>query len=315
MALLAAAALPPAFPPAARAQWVVQLVEENDEFCACGDDHYTQGVRAVFEPLASNVSPRPVWRFSLGQTMYTPRDLGATAPILDDRPYAGWLFVGAGRVSQNERRETILEILAGPTGRASFSKETQVFVHTVLHTTIPRGWENQADSQLGFLLFGSVDEKILARRLRGALAIDATMNGAIQAGNVFTRAGAGAQARLGNLRSVPWGGPRPPSIGYGRPPAVMAGRTSWFEPVELYGYARAGANHVWGNFSLDAESPAGGTWVEREPWVGELEAGVALGIGVMSVRYGVVRRSAEFEGGPAQGYGSIAIALAGRDAP
>ena len=41
--------------------------------------------------------------YALAQKFFTPRDVSQTQPILDDEPYAGYLYVGIGIESEQRR--------------------------------------------------------------------------------------------------------------------------------------------------------------------------------------------------------------------
>jgi hypothetical protein len=84
---------------------------ENDAIRG-SDRHYTQGARILY---LSSDKATPDWlrKFSdhipalgfrsdalkfgleIGQEIYTPENLDASTPILDDQPYAGWLYATA----------------------------------------------------------------------------------------------------------------------------------------------------------------------------------------------------------------------------
>lgn len=290
----------------AHAQWMVRATEENDTFCHCGDDHYTQGALITVEPLGAPGSSQRVWRYTIGQTMYTPRDLTADALIPNDRPYGGWLFLGVGKVTQSENRELIIEVLAGPTGKYSFAKDAQIWVHTRLGATIPRGWDNQLGSELGVNLRASVDQIQFARGL-----FDLTTKAEVELGNIFTRSAVSGQVRIGSLGSAPWAGPRPPSLEHAklRPPKV--GFSSLVRSIEIFGYTRVLGRWVGRNYFLDGNLFRDSHSVRRNQWVGELEGGVSVGLGAIALRYGVTYRTTEFEGGSGEGFGSLWLAIAG----
>ncbi len=80
--------------------------------------------------------------FAVGQSMFTPEDLSRRDLIVDDRPYAGWLYGTAGLVIGPEgkkdksstgfdRLESI-ELTLGVVGPASQADDTQKFIHTAI---------------------------------------------------------------------------------------------------------------------------------------------------------------------------------------
>src|SRR5215470_12631338 len=106
--------------PAARADEGQRLsvIEENDSLFFNSDDHYTQGLR--FAWLGPDVAQGSEWNepfdllggmlpvfgeadgersrryaLSFGQSFFTPSVIAANPPDPTDRPYAGWLYLGA----------------------------------------------------------------------------------------------------------------------------------------------------------------------------------------------------------------------------
>ena len=63
--------------------------------------------------------------FVLGQNIFTPEDIRATKLISDDRPYAGWLYLGLGLVTERKTKKNVeavdnFEIDIGMVGPAAF---------------------------------------------------------------------------------------------------------------------------------------------------------------------------------------------------
>ena len=62
---------------------------------------------------------------SLNQKIYTPEDIKETKLITDDRPYAGWLYVGLSANYKTESRSHTLELDLGVIGPDSLGEEFQ----------------------------------------------------------------------------------------------------------------------------------------------------------------------------------------------
>ncbi|MBN1224253.1 MAG: lipid A deacylase LpxR family protein, partial [Candidatus Aminicenantes bacterium] len=62
---------------------------------------------------------------SLGQNIYTPDNIQTPEFIGNDRPYAGYLYLGFGIHSKNTKRQDTFEIDMGIVGRHSFAEQTQ----------------------------------------------------------------------------------------------------------------------------------------------------------------------------------------------
>ncbi len=285
-------------------QSAVSIVVENDLFSNT-DRHYTNGIRFSGEVGLDEV---PAWlldaadafplfpdggkkraRLSVGQNMYAPPDLTQENPPLDERPYAGWLYGSIGLVAETGQQLDQLELSLGVVGPASFAAETQKLVHEITGSDNPRGWDTQLKNEPGVLL-------TYQRSWRGygdpkpGLGADFTphLGGAL--GNVFTYANAGATLRFGEHLPNDYGPPRIqpslPGSAFFDPPNGF----SWYIFVGIE--ARAVARNIFleGNTFKDSRS------VEKEPLVGDLQAGIALTLWRTRVSYTHVLRTREFEG-------------------
>jgi len=77
--------------------------------------------------------------FSLGQNIFTPEDTAATQLIPEDRPYAGWLYMGFGMVAnQGTKRYDKLELEIGVVGPYAFAEDVQTFWHSLLGLQVPQ---------------------------------------------------------------------------------------------------------------------------------------------------------------------------------
>lgn len=85
--------------------------------------------------------------------MYTPRDLSQTEPMFDDRPYAGWTYVGLILQRANRDGDTPtmehLELDLGTMGPRSQAGYTQYSVHGVFDEEEPLGWRFQVQNEYG----------------------------------------------------------------------------------------------------------------------------------------------------------------------
>jgi lipid A 3-O-deacylase len=163
---------------------------ENDIF-GNTDQHFTHGTRlswmspeddvpdwvrdaASYVPLFdAGASKRIV--YSLGQTIMTPDDLSQSALIVDDRPYAGWLFAGIGLVSVRNDRLDNLELDIGIIGPDSGAEAVQKTWHRWFGFQRPNGWDNQLKDEPGLMLTFERNWRRWARVEFGALTLDSDL--------------------------------------------------------------------------------------------------------------------------------------------
>jgi lipid A 3-O-deacylase len=186
------------------------LTWENDLFAGT-DRHYTNGLElTLFGRVPARAAPRFLgpdleWRLTLGQQVFTPEELHDPEPILDDRPYAGWLYLGLDLVARSSAFERThrLGVDLGVVGPAAGAADLQRFVHGELtQGVLPRGWRHQVANEPGLVLRYELDQRLLRGEVAG-LNADLAARVGFELGNVRAGAWVGAMGRAG------WGVPDP----------------------------------------------------------------------------------------------------------
>jgi lipid A 3-O-deacylase len=268
----------------------LNAVVENDALAPkrtdLSDRWYTHGALLSYlsEPLApeyfgwlflpgpaDNVTRR--FEIMAGQSIFTPRDTKQFLPDPQDRPYAGWLYVGFA-VHQETNRNTLdhVELLAGVVGPAALAKETQNLFHSSLGQRGSVGWDFQLRNEPGIVL--SYERKWRLDLLSvGGIEIDAIPQAGGSVGNVFTYAQAGAMIRIGQNIKVDYG---PLRI---RP--ALSG-TAWFDSSQMQGsfgwylFAGAQGRAVARDIFLDGNTFTSSPRLKKEPLVADFSAGASL---------------------------------------
>lgn len=284
---------------------IYTIVFENDVF-ADTDHDYTDGVRASYLSSEANAPDWLKWganhllpfgldgakhmSLALGQNMYTPTNLSAKGPIRDDRPYAGWLYGSVGVVSDTGKTLDSLQLSLGVVGPYSYAEQTQDFIHkAVTGSPIPQGWDNQIKTEPGIMLTYERKWRALYQLSPFGLGVDFTPQGGVNLGNVETDAQIGGTVRIGYDLPADYGPPRV------RP--SLPGSDYFVPTKDLGGYLFAGVEGraVAHNIFLDGNTFANSQHVTREPFVGSVQAGVALTLGEARLSYTQVFMSREFE--------------------
>ncbi len=297
------------------AVWVFQL--ENDFFTQLTntDRHYTNGVRisrvsppgdvprwlGAMASVPSNFGPGGApaeqrWAVSLGHSMFTPDDTDAVALVPDDRPYAAWLYFGFSVHSVYEGaegagRKDVFSIEAGIIGPSALGEEIQNTWHELIGVELSNGWDNQLKDEPGLKL-GFVRKWRTAHwdvSDDGRYEADVIPHVAVTLGNIMTDASIGGLVRLGENLQDDFG---PPRIRPGLPGSETFGRTGrldWY--LFTGGELRAVARNIFldGNTWKDSHS------VDREPFVADLQLGVAVLFERVRLTYTHVFVSPEFE--------------------
>ncbi|MCB9490048.1 MAG: lipid A deacylase LpxR family protein [Deltaproteobacteria bacterium] len=164
---------------------------ENDIFIQNvhgGDEAYTNGLRSWFlSPLVleegsfgARLRDRPIlgrplrilddWQTAQGESVvrlgavvghqiFTPEDIEERKVIKEDRPYAGWLYLGILAEISNDKTTVLMELDVGGTGKYSLAKEAQRNAHSLFGARDPNGWNNQIASSITPQLYFTGDHR------------------------------------------------------------------------------------------------------------------------------------------------------------
>ncbi|CAE6907387.1 hypothetical protein ACOMICROBIO_FLGHMIGD_01855 [Vibrio sp. B1FLJ16] len=86
----------------------------------------------------------------LGHKMWTPSEIEADYPLINDRPYAGYLHTEMNYLSLTSDKAVRYNLTIGATGESSLSEKAQSLVHSITGSTDPQGWDYQIDDYLAF---------------------------------------------------------------------------------------------------------------------------------------------------------------------
>jgi len=153
----------------------ITLFWENDIF-AKSDRDYTNGLRLTWSRHLRSVGQKinpdtfldtPLIRnlphagdpetnlgvsLAIGHSIYTPRDTSRSELIPEDRPYAGYLYVGLGWHASRDTRLSMWELQLGVVGPWALGEQMQNTAHRFDGSDVADGWENQLNNEPAFLL-------------------------------------------------------------------------------------------------------------------------------------------------------------------
>jgi lipid A 3-O-deacylase len=317
--VLAAASLW-AFPVTAEESGTFSLQFENDRVAAT-DRHYTHGSRISWVskkkygagnakemegtnwarnlldflyPLAKVRTGRI--GFALGQNIYTPEDTSTTALVVEDRPYAGWLYGAVSLHAETPRRFfghdakalDSVELSAGIVGPQAYGEDVQNNVHDLIGVARSNGWNNQLKNEPAVALF-------FERKLRPAPTRFAGMEADViphfggSVGNVFTMGNIGATFRIGQQLGLDYG---PPHI---RPTLSGLAAVESNDKLGWYFFAGGEGRAVLRNIFLDGNTFADSHNIRKKPFVGSLQFGFSLAYKGARLAFSHVFLSKEFD--------------------
>jgi len=144
-------------------------------------------------------------RYEFGQRLYTPDTTSGRIPSPEERPFAGWLYGAVTGRILGPRTSRSLRLEIGVTGPPSFGEETQRFVHWVIQTYKPQGWDDQLPFEPAILVRYEERHRVLERlRDDGSSSTDIIATGGALLGNLRTGLEAALTARVGRALPHPW---------------------------------------------------------------------------------------------------------------
>jgi lipid A 3-O-deacylase len=287
--------LPPV-PPGAE----LQLFIEND-MLASTDRYYTHGIKIgagvpfdvlqfpateVLRQLVPKDDSKIHLGFFVGQNLYTPKSIKISTPQPDDRPWAGWLYVGGVAQRAKGNRLDTVELDVGMVGPAALGEAVQSNWHRMIGSPQPMGWDHQLRNEPAFLM------SYLHKRRYAYGDFEVVPHAGATVGTVMTMARAGGLIRYGYNMS----GFGPDSIEPGGAMLHNMRKELTTEASGLEWYVFLGVDHrlVAHNIFLDGGVFRDGPSVSRRPHVYDVTAGWSLRLNALRFSVTRVRRSEEF---------------------
>lgn len=336
-ALLLALATFPVLPaPVARADsaWTETVLEEDDFWAPDNRDrHYTHGIRfsatsgdieeerwqkpfdwlhsflPIFGSEGNGDTSRRYNLIPLGQNMYTPENFRLSNPDPRDRPYAGWLYAGAGLMQDNAGKSfEELALKLGVVGPPSLAGPTQNQYHLLIDAQPFNGWTFQLHTEPTLDLFYDKKWRFF-QPLNSAQdwGLDIIPQASARVGNVFDYLASGGIIRIGRNLLVDYG---PPHIDLNTGADYINPERAQSGDFSIYGFIGGEGRAVARNIFLDGNSFRDSRRVPKLPLVGDLVTGLAVETGHLRLAYTYVYRSREFEHQSSPDhYGSLNLTL------
>ena len=288
------------------ADGILTLKSENDIFASGEDGHYTNGLeidwsfkpdrdhwtRALADALpgwSANSLDGAAYRF--GQQIYTPEDIDKRRLIEDDRPYAGVLYAGLSLFDDEQlvgwRRTSGLYFDVGIVGPGAGGRTVQKNFHHLIGSDEPEGWHNQLHNEP--FVNVAYNTAWWKQGQLGTLETEYGPSVGFAVGNLYTYAATGLGLRLGQGLNKSFGVPAV---------APAQGSRIFFEAdsgFNWYVFASVEGRLMAYNMLLDGNTFEDSHSVDRRPWVGDAQIGLALSWNRWQLTYSSVWRTHEFE--------------------
>jgi len=303
--------------------WTLSLYMENDLFDDT-DRQYTSGVRAswvspvidsfiddpaipawirganraltVLDPLPARFEKDPSRRLvvTLGQQMYTPEDRERTTLDPDDRPYAGWLYLGFGYHTQTRHKLNSFEVDLGVVGPWSLAHESQDLIHDLRGFDRFEGWDNQLHNEPGIQLIYERKQRLLFGGLVDNFQHDLIGHAGGSLGNVATYLNTGVEYRIGYNLPMDFGTSALRPGGDNSTPTAVDPRlhNEW----GMHLFLSLDGRWVLRDIFLDGNTFRDSHSVDKEPLVGDAVWGVAATWERWKLSLANYYRTRQFEG-------------------
>jgi lipid A 3-O-deacylase len=296
---------------------------ENDRFSDT-DRHYTHGSRLSWVSAKDDI---PKWAaqvmswvtppgmpdnkrskhrigYVFGQDIFTPEDISREDLIIDDRPYAGWVYAGLSLHAETDTRLDTVELDVGLVGPESFAEDVQTIVHDIINVQRPNGWDNQLKNEPGLVVIFDRRWRLRALRHKTLLEWDVIPAVGASLGNVRTHASLGGIVRIGQSLPLDFG-PAQIRPSLSAPPAFDAPKSfGWY----VFGGAEARA--VLWNVFLDGNTFTESHDVSKKPVVGSFTVGATAAYGRARITFSHVFRTKEYDGqGKPDQFGTVSLSF------
>jgi len=247
--------------------------------------------------------------FSITQLMYTPENFSLDTQPPGERRYAGWSALGFSLHAKDENQLNTIEFLVGITGQYSFAQDAQNFIHDVRNIARFRGWDDQIPTEVTADLSFLQRRRLPLGKFNDVLSMDGYTEWGMRLGTFRTSAQLGGMVRWGFYLPADFSDPRLSETAYTH--KFYSADELEFKPWSLYfltgfrGFAIAHDTTLDG--SLFRSVNTGNT---REPFVGEVYAGIGWRIHSVEISYAHTWRTEEYvEQEKNSNFGTVSVRL------
>lgn len=266
--------------------------------------HWSHGVVDTL-PFVSDPATFRALSLSLGQNIYTPDDIARSDVIADDRPYAGITYLAAGFHGIKGNQRINWEIDVGVVGPLSYAEQAQNFVHRVNGSQQAEGWSHQLHNELALEVNCESQWRVFHRENVRGFNYDIISHLGAAVGNVHIYVNTGAEARIGwNLPGDFGSCPIRPGCetNSGDIERKTDGR------LGVHVFAAVDGRAVVRDIFLDGNTFRDSHSVDKEHFVADMMAGIALDYGRFKMSYSHVLRTKQFKTQPDnQIFGTISL--------
>jgi hypothetical protein len=251
-------------------------------------------------PFFNKPGDRRALSVLIGQSIFTPENLRRRDLILDDRPYAGYTYLGLAVHRTARKKMDTIELDIGIVGRHSYAEDVQERVHKWIGSEESQGWRNQLKDEFALELIYERKWRLATSKLGQGFGYDFIPHLGGRVGNVYIYANTGAELRFG------WNPPGDFGTCPIRPGCESNAATDMEDdrgrPFGIHAFLSIDGRAVLRDIFLD-----GNTWkdshsVDKRYFVADMGAGIGISAKQFKLTYGVIYRTKEFKSQSSNGH-------------
>ena len=277
--------------------------DSNSTLRGNSDRYYTSGLKLGYTTGTTSVPDflanfgRSVWgdgvqriSFDLSQSIFTPRNTQVNPPNSRDRPYAGYLRLSGALIHDSDTARSLLGVSLGVIGPSALGREVQNGFHDIIGDPEAKGWGSQLKDEPAIEFLAERTWRLPIASV-GGLEADALPAVTAGVGTVRDYVQAGASIRFGQGLGSDFGAPRI------RPGLSGADPYTPTRPFAWYVFAGADGQAIARDMFLDGSTfRANSPYVSKRPFLGEVQAGLAVMAFGVRLTYTQVWQTESFHG-------------------
>jgi len=225
------------------------------------------------------------------QLIFTPNNISVVVPPVSARLYAGLLQAELHLTAETDKTLDQWALRVGVTGDASGARVAQEFIHDLINSPDPLGWDTQVPTEPVLSLSASRIWRMPLAQLNDSVVVDWLPRVGGIVGNSFLNGEAGAVFRIGNDLGQ--------HFGYATTGQALGAHTAFSALDGGWGWSlfAGGAVRLQGqNIALDGGIFRDSLTVDRNALQGDFIGGIMISRGAVQATFLHITRTEEFVG-------------------
>ncbi|QFU23050.1 lipid A deacylase LpxR family protein [Shewanella eurypsychrophilus] len=231
-------------------------------------DFSSDTISYLAEILPLSEASRKGWGLEFSQQMWTPTNIEVTDEIKNDRPYSGLISLNTYIREYSEESTTKYGLMLGIVGPSSHAEQSQKYIHQMIDSPKPMGWENQMEDKFVYGLEFESQKALLRRSAFGYYDYEVSMLNRVKVSNFQSEVAFGSTLRWGSQLHESFGSVGNKPGGLIDPSAFSNSKSGFFAYLALEGRYR------FNDYTIDGARPEHVYNINVENWQSTGSTGV-----------------------------------------